>query len=63
MPSYTSNRWASRNAASRQPVRLLTAHEKPQRCNWPSCAKPATGTDAQKVYCPTHFYTVVSKQW
>ena len=63
MPLYTSHRLMSRNAPSRQPVRLLTAYEKPQRCSWPSCDKPATGVDAQKVYCSTHFYAVVSKQW
>lgn len=63
MSLYNPNRFVSRNAAVRQPVRLLAAHEKPQRCNWPTCAKPATGADEHKVYCSTHFFAAVSKHW
>ena len=63
MPLYNPNRFVSRNAAVRQPVRLLAAYEKPQRCNWPTCAKPDTGADEHKVYCSTHFFAAVSKHW
>jgi hypothetical protein len=56
-------RFGGRNLSSRQPVRLLTAHEKPQRCDWPSCTKAATGANEHKVYCPSHFFAVVSKHW
>jgi hypothetical protein len=63
MPSYQSNRTVGRLTSARQPVRLLTAFEKPQRCEWPECSKPATGVDKQKVYCAKHFFAVVSKYW
>jgi hypothetical protein len=63
MQSYNPHRLTSRYASPRQPVRLLTAHEKPQRCSWPACAKAATGADEHKVYCPTHFFAAVSKHW
>jgi len=63
MPPHTPQRLIGRSPATRQPVRLLTAYEKPQRCEWPQCSKPATGADEHKVYCPTHFFAVVSKHW
>jgi len=63
MPPQIPQRFIGRSPATRQPVRLLTAYEKPQRCEWPQCSKPATGADARKVYCATHFFAVVSKHW
>jgi len=63
MPPYSPNQFVRRHGVTRQPVRLLTAHEKPQRCDWPKCAKPATGADEHKVYCSSHFFAVVSKHW
>ena len=63
MPPQSPQRFIGRFAATRQPVRLLTAYEKPQHCEWPQCSKPATGADERKVYCATHFFAVVSKHW
>jgi len=63
MPPHTPQRLTGRSIGTRQPVRLLTAFEKPQRCDWPECSKPATGVDERKVYCSKHFFAVVSKHW
>ncbi|MBM4257173.1 MAG: hypothetical protein FJ147_14895 [Deltaproteobacteria bacterium] len=63
MPSQNSPRFGGRSTSPRQPVRLLTAYEKPQRCEWPDCGKPATGANERRVYCPTHFFAAVSKHW
>jgi len=63
MPPPRTNKFASRRPATRQPVRLLTAHEKPRPCDWPTCSKSATGADENKVYCPAHFFAAVHKHW
>ncbi|MSQ47676.1 MAG: hypothetical protein EXR78_04680 [Deltaproteobacteria bacterium] len=62
-PPPKTNQFATRRTATRQPVRLLTAHEKPRPCDWPTCSKSATGADENKAYCPTHFFAAVHKHW
>lgn len=63
MSSSNSRTVKSFASPPNQRFRLLTAREKPARCEWFDCSKPATGLVDLKVYCSAHFFSAVSQHW